>query len=103
MSNKAKAVIALLAVLLGGSELVANPNRKAGAQQQDPPLVDVLAELKMIRALQMRVNTRTERYSKLIDGEQAERPELIEALRELAERELRIHEVTRDLEMERNK
>jgi hypothetical protein len=57
----------------------------------------------MIRALQMRVNTRTERYSKLIEGEQAERQELIEALRKLAEREQRIHEVTRDLEMERSK
>ncbi len=73
------------------------------SQPQDPPLIDVLAELKMIRALQMRVNTRTDRYAKLIDGEQAERQELIEALQRLAERQQRIHEVTRDLEMERNK
>ena len=41
----------------------------------------MLAELKMIRALQMRVNRRTERYSKLIEGEQAENAELVEALR----------------------
>ena len=73
------------------------------SQPQDPPLVDLLAEIKMIRALQMRVNTRTDRYSKLIEGEQAERLELIEALKKLAEREQRIHEVTRDLEMERNR
>jgi hypothetical protein len=72
-------------------------------QPQDPPLVDILAEIKMIRALQMRVNTRTERYSKLIEGEQAERLELVESLQKLAEREKRIHEVTRDLEMERNR
>ena len=48
-------------------------NAPAG-QPQDPPLVDVLAELKMIRALQMRVNTRTARYSKMIEGEQADKP-----------------------------
>ena len=38
----------------------------------------MLAELRMIRALQMRVNTRTARYSKLIEGEQADNAELIE-------------------------
>ncbi len=68
-----------------------------------PPLIDTLAELKMIRALQMRVNRRTQRYSKLIEGEQAESAELIDALQRLAEREQRIHRVTQDLEMGRNK
>ena len=72
-------------------------------QPRDPPLVDVLAEVKMIRALQMRVNRRTDRYSKLIEGEQAERAELIEALQRLAKREQRIHRVTRDLESGRNR
>ena len=74
------------------------PNRP-----QYPPLVDILAELKMIRALQMRINTRTQRYSKLIEGEQAEQVELIDALQRLAEREQRIHRVTRDLELGKNK
>ena len=69
---------------------------------QDPALIDVLAELRMIRALQMRVNRRTERYSKLIDGEQADKPDLLDALRKLSDREKRIHRVTRDLEMGRN-
>lgn len=73
-------------------------------QPQDPPLVDVLAELKMIRALQMRVNTRTARYSKLLgQREQAEQPELAEAIRRLAERQQRIYQITRDLEMGRNR
>jgi hypothetical protein len=73
-------------------------------QPQDPPLVDVLAELKMIRALQMRVNTRTERYSKMLgEKEQADIPDLIEALQKLGDREERIHKVTRDLEMGRNR
>ena len=77
-------------------------NRANANQMQDPPLVDALAELRMIRALQMRVNKRTERYSKMIEGEQAENPELIDALKQLAEREERIHRVTRDLEMGKN-
>lgn len=66
-------------------------------QQRDPPLVDSLAELKMIRALQMRVNTRTARYAKLIDGEQAKEAELVQSIQQLAERQQRIHRITRDL------
>jgi hypothetical protein len=74
----------------------------ASGRQQEPPLVDILAELKMIRALQMRVNTRTARYSKMISGEQADSEELIDALRRLAEHEQRIHRVTRDLQTGKN-
>jgi hypothetical protein len=78
------------------------PTESQSGQPQDPPLIDMLAELRMIRALQMRVNTRTARYSKMVEGEQAENVELVEALRRLAEREERIHRVTRDLELGRN-
>lgn len=70
---------------------------------QDQPLVDLLAEIKMIRAMQMRVNQRTERYAKLVEGEQAESPDLLEALERLAERQARIHRITRDLEMGKNR
>ncbi len=70
---------------------------------QDRPLVDVLSEIKMIRAMQMRVNRRTERYSKLVEGEQAEDPDLLEALDRLAERQERIYRITRDLEMGKNR
>lgn len=69
---------------------------------QDMPLVDAIAELKMIRTLQMRVNDRTERYAKMIGGEQAEQPELLEALDRLAERQERIFRVTRDLHLGKN-
>ena len=68
----------------------------------EPPLIDKLAELKMIRALQVRVNTRTARYSKMVEGEQADNAELVEAIRRLAEREQRIYRVTKDLEMGKN-
>jgi len=78
------------------------PSDQPPGANQEPPLIDQLAELKMIRTLQLRVNTRTARYSKLIEGEQAESEELIEALRRLAERQERIHRVTRDLQMGKN-
>jgi hypothetical protein len=70
---------------------------KPQSGQEDSPLVDKLAELKMIRALQMRINTRTERYSKLVEGEQAENAELVDALKRLAERQQRVYRVTHDL------
>ena len=71
-------------------------------EQDEPPLVDTLAELRMIRALQMRVNVRTERYAQMTKTEQADKPDLLEALKRLAERESRIHQVTRDIVVGRN-
>lgn len=69
------------------------------AEPGEQPLVDKLAELKMIRSLQMRVNTRTGRFAQLLaDGaEQAEEPELVEALERLAERQRSIQQATRDI------
>jgi hypothetical protein len=78
------------------------PPGKAGPKED--PLVDQIAELKMIRALQMRVNTRTKRYSKLLEGdvEETDRPDLVEALKHLADREDRIHAVTHDIVVGKN-
>jgi hypothetical protein len=79
-------------------DLEKNQNKpRPSTGQEDSPLVDKLAELKMIRALQMRINTRTERYSKLVEGEQAENTELVDALKRLAERQQRVYRVTHDL------
>ncbi len=78
------------------------PPMQAGGENE-MPLVDTLSELKMIRALQLRVNTRTKRFAELTKTEQADQPELLEALRRLAEREQRIHKVTRDIVLGRNR
>jgi len=78
-------------------------NRPSHGQPQEPALVDAASELRMIRALQMRVNTRTERYRKLIDGEQAEKDELVEAVRRLSEDQQKIFRITRDLDMGKNR
>ena len=75
------------------------------SQPQDPALVDLLAEVKLIRSLQLRVNRRTDTYSKLKEneGEQALKQDLIEALDRLSEREKRIAEITHDLDLGKNK
>ncbi len=75
---------------------------------QDQPLVDAIAELKMIRALQMRVNTRTQRYAGLLDDPehpvgQATNDDLVQSLIRLAEREARIRQITRDIVLGKNK
>ncbi|MES1213244.1 MAG: hypothetical protein ABUL64_01535 [Singulisphaera sp.] len=74
-------------------------------EQQEPPLIDSLAELKMIRSLQMRINLRTRRLARLVEGEvgQADKPELIEQLRRLAEREESVFRVTRDIVTGKNR
>jgi hypothetical protein len=72
-------------------------------EPQDPPLVDMIEEVKMIRALQMRINRRTQRYAEMIDGNIATEPALIEQLRELAQRQERVYKATRDLHLGKNR
>jgi hypothetical protein len=74
----------------------------SGGRPPEPgqePLVDKLSELKMLRTLQMRVNSRTTRFSQLLaDGaEQAEEPELLDALDRLAERQRAIERAAHDI------
>lgn len=73
----------------------------------DRPLVDQLAELKMIRSLQLRVNTRTQRYSRLLEDVddpvgRANDADLHQSLVKLAELEKRVHEITRNLVLGKN-
>jgi hypothetical protein len=64
---------------------------------QDQKLLDQIAELKMIRSMQIRVNGRTQMYGKQyqdVEGEQTRNPELRRELQILSERQDRIFEVT---------
>ena len=84
------------------------PGRPPPGEPEDPPLVDALGELRLIRSMQMRVNRRTKRYARLLEDQddpkgQAIRNELVEALKRLSEHEARIHRVTRDIVLEKNK
>jgi len=75
---------------------------------QDKPLVDKIAELKMIRSLQLRINNRTKRYSRLLDDVndptgQAKDGDLQEALGKLGEKQDHLQQITRDIVLGKNK
>lgn len=72
-------------------------------QEQDKALVDQLAELKMLRSLQLRVNFRTKRLGRMVEGEQARQPDVISQLQNLAQRQSRIQEATYNLATGKNK
>jgi hypothetical protein len=78
------------------------PQPGEAAPPGEKPLVDQLAELRMIRALQVRINRRTEQYGAMIPGEQALEDELLEALDALALRQQKIFQATRDLSTKEN-
>ncbi len=100
-------------IVAGLEELLAafEKSRQEQAERQQPagqgrsaepgeqPLVDKLAELKMLRSLQLRVNSRTQRFAQLLDegAERATQPELLEALARLAERQRAIERAARDI------
>jgi len=79
-----------------------------GGGDQSQPLVDALAELRLIKTLQLRVNNRTQRLAK--DAGQIDDPtgtieniSLREQLHELAGRQDKIQQVTRDILLEQTK
>jgi hypothetical protein len=87
---------------------------QSGMQQPDR-LLNLLAELKMVRSMQKRVNERTEVYGKQYAGEQAPPPEtgstpdqrelydrIQSELRDLSKRQLKISKVTHDIATGKN-
>jgi hypothetical protein len=73
------------------------------SQQQDPALVDQLAELRMLRTLQLRVNRRTKVLGRMVEGEQAQEDDVLGQLQNLADRQARIQKATYDMATGRNK
>ena len=79
-----------------------------GGSPGDEPLVDSLAEIKMIRGLQTRIYRRHRRYSRLLEdpddllGESSD-PDIREALDRLSERQDQLTEITRDIAIGKNK
>lgn len=66
-----------------------------GGGKQNQKLVDQLAELRMIRAMQLRINSRTAAYSREYQGEQADNPDIQRELRGLSIRQGLLEELTR--------
>ena len=74
-----------------------------GSQQGNQNLIDILAELKMIRSMQVRVNSRTTTYSQRYQGEQAADPEIQKELQNLADRQKKIFDVTNSIARGKNR
>ncbi|MDA7949905.1 MAG: hypothetical protein MPJ24_00315 [Pirellulaceae bacterium] len=75
--------------------------------KQNPPLVDQLAELKMVRAMEKRIKARTDRYADLLEDKedlvgQAKSQDLKEAIQKLGTRQEKIRKVTRDIVLGKN-
>jgi hypothetical protein len=99
-------VIAALEETLAAMQQALKDLREQKGQQQqgggsgqpgEEPLVDRIAELRMIRSLQARVNNRTKQYGAMIEGEQALQADLIKGLEQLALRQQKIFQATHDL------
>src|SRR5262249_29847386 len=73
-----------------------NQNRNNPGPQGEPPppgLIDLLAELRLIRSMQLMVNNRTAVWGKRYQGEQAAEPPIIQELKDLAHRQDRIYDI----------
>lgn len=74
--------------------------------QKKPPLVELMAEIKVLRSLQLRVNRRTTQvHELLLEGDQDDITDLTEQLGELANRQNRLRESAAELaeQMERQR
>jgi len=74
-----------------------------GGGPQDQKLLDEIAELKMIRALQFRLNERTKIYGKKYAGEQTDDDQIKNELRDLGERQEKIETMVKDIVQGKNK
>jgi len=79
------------------------PQQQQPQQQQDQALVDMLAELKMLRSLQYRVNRRTKQLGRLVEGEQAHDPDVFQQLQQLSTRQAKIQQTAADLATGKNR
>src|SRR5437867_2645600 len=77
-------------------------DEQTSLQLSDRNLLDILAELKMIRSMQVRVNGRTTTYAKQYQGELAQDGEIQKELNNLAQRQQKIFEVTNNLARGKN-
>lgn len=76
--------------------------QKGGGEQGEQPLVEQIAELKLIRTMETRIKSTTERYADIIDQEPSGTDDVIPLLRDLSDRQSKLYRITRDLVLKRN-
>jgi predicted house-cleaning noncanonical NTP pyrophosphatase (MazG superfamily) len=80
----------------GGNQGGRDPN-------ENQRLIDLIAELKMIRSMQERIYRRTVMYGRKYQGEAANTPDIVQELRELAQRQLKLHQITEAIVQGKNR
>lgn len=77
--------------------------QQGGGEQGEPPLVEQIAELKLIRTMETRIKSTTERYAEMIGQEPTGATDVISLIQDLSQRQNNLYRVTRDLVLKRNK
>lgn len=72
-----------------------------GQQQGEQPLVEQIAELRLIRTMETRIMATTERYARMVE-QSADVGDVLPLIRDLAERQSNLYRVTRDIVQKRN-
>ena len=72
------------------------------SNQGEQPLVEALAELKLIRTMETRIKSTTDRYSTLLESGSSTGGEILPLLQNLSDRQNRLYRITRDLVLKRN-
>ena len=111
VSSLEELVAAMSEIKKENKERKENQMQVPGQQQGQPgeqPLVNQLAEMRLIKTLQLRINKRTQTLSEVLKDPadvvgQAEATDIQNQLRELAERQSSIKQVTRDIVTGKNK
>ncbi len=70
--------------------------------QGEQPLVESIAELKLIRTMETRIKSTTDRYSGLLESGESSGDDVLPLLQDLSERQSRLYRITRDLVLKRN-
>lgn len=81
------------------SEQGQQPQSQESGEQ---PLVQQIAELKLIRTMETRIKTTTQRYADLLKETPSGNSDVSQLLQELAQRQGKLYQVTRDLVVKRN-
>lgn len=76
--------------------------QQSGGEQKEQPLIEQIAELKLIRTMETRIKSTTERYGTIIDQGPSEADDLLGLLQDLSGRQSNLYRITRDLVLKRN-
>ncbi len=77
------------------------PQQQPGQPSGEQPLVEQIAELKLIRTMETRIMSTTERYAKVL-AEDGDAADVLPLVRDLAERQSNLYRITRDIVQQRN-